>query len=114
VPGLLLWLVDGVAVGLLLGPLCARFRDIPPIVASLMQIAFFISAVIWKPSQLGEHEWMMAFNPVFALLEIVRAPLLGQAPSAAIYLSALLFSALLCGAAWLLFVRVRGRIAFWV
>jgi lipopolysaccharide transport system permease protein len=113
-PGLVLWLVDGVAVGLLLGSLCARFRDIPPIVGSLMQMAFFISAVIWKPSQLGAHEWMLAFNPLFALLEIVRAPLLGVAPSLAVCVSAVVSSVLLCGASWVVFVRVRSRIAFWV
>ena len=48
-PGLVLWLLDSLAVCLLLGALCARFRDIPPIVGSVMQMAFFISAVIWKP-----------------------------------------------------------------
>lgn len=113
-PGFALWLVDGIAAGLLLGAMCARFRDIPPIVASLMQMAFFVSAVIWKPAQLGDHEWLLAFNPLFTLLEVVRAPLLNQVPSAATYASALLSSLALCGAAWLLFVRVRGRIAFWV
>jgi lipopolysaccharide transport system permease protein len=113
-PGLLIWLVDGFAVGLLLGSLCARFRDIPPIIGSLMQMAFFISAVIWKPSQLAAHEWMLAFNPLFALLEIVRAPLLGELPTRAVYLSALLTSVLLCAVSWWVFVRVRGRIAFWV
>ncbi len=113
-PGMLVWLVDGIAVGLLLGPLCARFRDIPPIIGSLMQMGFFISAVIWKPSQLGRHEWLLAFNPLYTVLEIVRGPLLGLVPSPAVYASALLTSAVLCGASWMVFVRVRGRIAFWV
>ena len=54
-PGLALWLIDALAVCLLLGALCARFRDIPPIVGSIMQMAFFISPVIWKPDQLGRH-----------------------------------------------------------
>ena len=113
-PGLALWLVDSVAICMLLGALCARFRDIPPIVGSIMQMAFFISAVIWKPGQLGRHEWMLAFNPFFTLLEVVRAPLLGEVPAAATWASALACSAALCGATWLLFARVRGRIAFWV
>lgn len=113
-PAMLVWLADGFAAGLLLGSLCARFRDIPPIIGSLMQMAFFISAVIWKPSQLGVHEWLLAFNPLYTVLEIVRAPLLGEVPSLAVYVSALLTSALLCGASWVVFVRVRGRIAFWV
>ena len=113
-PGLALWLIDSLAACLLLGAICARFRDIPPIVGSIMQMAFFISAVIWKPGQLHGYAWLLAFNPFFTLLEVVRAPLLGEAPGAAVWGSALGFSAALCVTSWLLFARVRGRIAFWV
>jgi lipopolysaccharide transport system permease protein len=113
-PGVALWLVDSLAVCVLLGAICARFRDIPPIVGSIMQMAFFISGVIWKPSQLGAHEWLLSFNPFFSLLEVVRAPLLGDVPAGFVWVSALLYSVALCGASWLLFARVRGRIAFWV
>jgi lipopolysaccharide transport system permease protein len=114
IPAIALWLMVSLASGMLLGALCARFRDIPPIVASLMQLAFFVSGVIWQPSQLGRHEWLLAFNPVFCLLEILRAPLLGYLPSTAVTASALAYSAVLIGLASLLFVRVRGRIPFWV
>ena len=113
-PGLALWLLDSLAVCLLLGALCARFRDIPPIIGSVLQMAFFVSAVIWKPGQLHGYAWLMAFNPFFSLLEIVRAPLLGELPGASVWASALAYSGMLCGASWLLFARVRGRIAFWV
>ena len=113
-PAVALWLLDSFAACLLLGALCARFRDIPPIAGSIMQMAFFISGVIWKPSQLHENAWLLAFNPFFTLLEVMRAPLLGEVPGAATWASALGFSAALCGVSWLLFVRVRGRIAFWV
>lgn len=114
VPGVVIWLVDGIAISLLLGAICARFRDIPPIVSSLMQMAFFISAIIWKPSQLRSHEWLLAFDPFYTVLEIVRGPLLGLVPSTAVYASALLTSVVMCVAAWVVFVRVRNRIAFWV
>jgi lipopolysaccharide transport system permease protein len=113
-PGLLVWAVDAMAVTLLLGPLCARFRDIPPIVGSIMQMAFFVSAVIWKPEQLKEHEWLLAFNPFFSVLEVVRGPLAGHVPGWEVYASAGAFSAGLAAAAWLLFARVRGRLAFWL
>jgi lipopolysaccharide transport system permease protein len=114
IPAFGLWCVDGLAISLLFGAFCARFRDIPPIVASVMQMAFFVSAIIYKPEQLGARQWVLPLNPFFSLLEIVRGPLLSQTPTAATYLSAALYSLLICGAAWLLFVRVRGRIAFWV
>ncbi len=54
IPALLVWIVDALALTLLLGAFCARFRDIQPIVNSVMQIMFFITPVIWKPEQLGD------------------------------------------------------------
>ena len=112
-PGLLLWLLDSFAATLLLGTFCARFRDIPPIVASVMQIAFFISPIIWKP-ELVKNGWWLPLNPFYTLLEVVRAPLLGEVAGDWIWLSALGYSAVFCGAAWLVFARLRGRVAFWV
>jgi lipopolysaccharide transport system permease protein len=114
-PGVLLWVVDGLAVCFLLGTVCARFRDIPPIVGSVMQIAFFVSPIIWKPELLhGQQAAWLPFNPFFTMLEIVRGPLLGYLPDWQVWASALGYSVLLCGAAWMLFARVRSRLAFWV
>jgi lipopolysaccharide transport system permease protein len=115
IPGLLLWIVDALALILLLGSFCARFRDIQPIVNSVMQIMFFVTPVIWKPEQLGKGMAMLPLNPFFDLLEIVRGPLLGGgALSARVWLGAILFSAILCGVSWSFFIRARGRIAFWI
>ena len=115
IPGAILWIIDGMACCLLLGALCARFRDIPPIVASVMQIAFFISPIIWKPELLtGIQRQLLPLNPFYSLLELVRAPLFGIMPEPVVWISALGYSALLCAVAWITFVRVRGRLSFWV
>ena len=113
-PGLLLWIADALMLTLLLGAFCARFRDIGPIVGSVMQIAFFVTPVIWKPEQLGEGVVNLPFNPFYDLLEIVRGPLLGQPPNLATYVGAILYSLILCVLSWAFFVRVRGRITFWM
>jgi lipopolysaccharide transport system permease protein len=113
-PGMALWILDMLAICLLLGAFCARFRDVGPIVGSVMQIAFFLTPVIWQPEQLGPSRWMLPFNPFFSLLEIVRAPLLGVVPSHTVWKAALLFSGILCLVSWLFFVRARGRVAFWM
>jgi len=114
VPALTIWIVDALALALLLGCFCARFRDIQPIVNSVMQIAFFVSPVIWKADQLGPRVKLLPLNPFFDLLEIVRAPLLGTIPSITVWLGAVLSSLALCSIAWGLFARTRGRIAFWL
>jgi lipopolysaccharide transport system permease protein len=113
-PGLMLWGIDALAFVLLLGTFCARFRDIPPIVASVMQIAFFVTPVIWRPEQLGSGQSLLWLNPFFDLLEIVRQPLLGMLPGVSIWLGAALYSLLLWGLGWSMFTRARGRIAFWI
>ena len=114
IPGFLLWLLVSLAICLLLGALCARYRDLSPIIASVMQMAFFISGVIWRADQLGEFEPLLLLNPFYVLLEIVRGPLLGEIPSWPVYASASLFSLAILGTAILMFARVRARITFWV
>jgi lipopolysaccharide transport system permease protein len=113
--GFAVWVFDACVLTVLLGTLCARFRDIPPIVGSLLQMAFFVTPVIWKPELINaKRQWLLPLNPFNAMLEIVRAPLLGAPPSTANCVSALLYSLALIVGTWFLFVRVRGRIAFWV
>nr|WP_294507188.1 ABC transporter permease [uncultured Rhodopila sp.] len=115
IPGLLLWIVDALALTLLLGAFCARFRDIQPIVNSVMQIMFFVTPVIWKPEQLGTGMAKLPLNPFFDLLEIVRGPLLGGgALTTTAWLGAIGFSLMLCVVSWAFFTRARGRITFWI
>jgi len=113
-PGFMIWAVDAFAACLLLGALCARFRDIPPIVGSIMQIAFFVTPVVWRPEQLGTKGWWLPFNPFDALMEVVRGPMLGNAPSAAVWELAIGYSLAFCGLTWLAYTRVRSRLAYWM
>jgi ABC-type polysaccharide/polyol phosphate export permease len=106
-----LWLT---CVTVVLSILCVRFRDIGQIIASLLQLTFFMTPIIWTVEQLGERTWAAEINPVFAFIDIIRSPLMGVAPhwsswpmaSATLAISALIAS--------LLFVRFRARIAYWV
>lgn len=114
IPALAVWAIDAMALTLLLGGFCARFRDIQPIVNSVMQIAFFLTPVIWKPDQLSHNTALLTFNPFFDLLEIVRGPVLGTAVSDTTWIGAIGYSLALCAVAWAFFIHARGRITFWV
>lgn len=117
IPGLLLWLIDGLAVSFALGAICARYRDIPQIVGALMQIAFFITPIIWKADNLKGHtdiELLVQLNPFVYLLDVVRNPILGQPVTLAEGGYAIAVSAVVIVVSLVVFARTRGRIAFWV
>ena len=114
IPGLLLWLLDGIAACILLGALGARFRDITPIIGSILQIVFFITPIIWKPELMKHGRRWLPLNPFYDLLEIVRRPLLGGTLTPHVIWAAIGFSVLLCGLTAWMFTRVRARLAYWV
>ena len=51
IAGVILIILNGLWMVLLLGTLCARFRDLPQIVTSLVQILFFMTPVFFLPEQ---------------------------------------------------------------
>jgi lipopolysaccharide transport system permease protein len=112
--GLFVLLLQGVWMGVVLGILCARFRDIPPIVTNLVQVAFFFTPVMWMPEILEDRAWIAEYNPLFHIIEIVRAPLLDRP----IHLDSWLWSLglLIVGfaLAQYLMCRARNRVAYWL
>ena len=106
--------VNALWVGILLGLLCARFRDIPQIVASLMTVALFLTPVMWKADMLGRNIIFAKINPIFHFLEIVRQPLLGGAFPVQSWLAVIFITVIGYMAALAVFARFRARIAYWV
>ena len=106
--------INAVWAGMLLGLVCARFRDIPQIISSLMQVAMFLTPVMWKADMLGRNILAAKLNPLFHFLEIIRQPLLGGgAPllSWAVVLGITVIGYVITLA---MFARFRARIAYWV
>ena len=114
VPGLALLVINAVAGGIFLGMICARFRDVAQIVASIMQLTFFFTPVLWKPSLLGDKQVWLPLNPFYVLMETIRGPLVEGGASPLIWIAALFYTACAVAFAFAFFVRFRGRIAFWV
>jgi len=117
IPAFCLWLIDAFAISLLFGAFCARFRDVPQIIMSVMQIAFFVTPIMWYAKILESHpraDLLIRFNPFFYILEIMRAPLLGTPMTMDVVLKALIVSATLIAATAAGFARTRGRISYWV
>lgn len=112
-PALALILLNGFFLSMILGPLCARFRDIPMIVQSVVQVAFFMTPILWSAELIPERAVFVGLNPFHHFMEIVRQPLLGGVASPVSWLVCLVLTALLGVVASLFFARYRARIAYW-
>ncbi|MEE4208352.1 MAG: ABC transporter permease [Parvularcula sp.] len=80
-PGYLLLTAFVFLASVIMGPLTLRFRDVKQIMASIVQIMFFVTPIIWMPDQGRVPSLMIEGNPLYHLIEIVRAPLLGTPPT---------------------------------
>lgn len=112
--GIFMLAVNGLWFGILVGLFCARFRDIPQIVASVVQIAFFLTPIFWKAEMLGKFIWAAQINPLYHFIEIVRAPLVSGGASLLSWGVVLLITVLGYTVMMLFFTRFRARIAYWV
>ena len=115
IPGVCLIALNGLWIMLLLGTLCARFRDLPQIISSFVQVVFFLTPVMFRSDQLPTiGRAAMDLNPFAALLAVAREPLVGHVPSALDYL--IVIGILLFG--WAIAVpvygRYRTRIIYWL
>lgn len=113
--GLLLVIGNLFWIMLLLAVLSTRFRDIPQLVANVVQVAFFLSPIIWKADMLGpKNRFVADLNPLYHFIEVIRAPLLGEpiyAVSWIVTISLLVFGGV---TTLLIFARLRARIPYWL
>lgn len=112
--GLILIMISGFSLAIILGGFSARYRDIPQIVASVVQVLFFITPVMFRGDMLKNHDWLMIYNPFFYYLELVRKPLLGGiAPDHSLMIVSLMTISLVLVAV-LFLARFGKRINYWI
>lgn len=112
--GLGMIMLTGVWIGITLGGLSARYRDVPPIVASVMQVAFFLTPIFWTPASLPNRALFVQLNPFYYLIEVVRMPLMGQTPPLSMWLVVIGLNCAGALVAVTFYARYRSRIAYWV
>jgi lipopolysaccharide transport system permease protein len=111
-------------LGLILWPLATllaytgvRFRDVPHATGLVMQALWFISPVYFETSMFrkGGLDALVDYNPLYHLLQLLRAPLLdGQWPTLEDYLFPLGTAALCALLAWLVGRRAERTVIFYL
>ncbi|MBI3860736.1 MAG: ABC transporter permease [Planctomycetia bacterium] len=114
IPGILMLAVFGFWLTLAVGSVCLRYRDLGQAMTVVTQLFFFMTPIFYRVESLGKLQWIAMYNPVYHLVEICRAPLLGQPIPWASWGAACLINVLGCAVAFAIFARCRKRLAYWM
>jgi lipopolysaccharide transport system permease protein len=116
IPGLLVVLASIGWLSVVIALISVRYRDMPPIVASILTVGFYVTPVMWQPEFLpgGLGHLLLGLNPFYHLLQIVRLPLLGEFPTAENWTLSI-FAGL---AGWffasIVYRKLKSRVAYWL
>jgi ABC-type polysaccharide/polyol phosphate export permease len=117
VPGLLLVALNGCWIAMLLAIVGTRFRDIPQLLGGVVSIMMFLTPIMWSRDTLSRDSaigYVIDVNPFYHFVEVVRAPMLGQAPGLESWLVSIAAVPIGFGIALHLFSRFRQRITYWL
>lgn len=116
IPGLALLILNAIWMMIIAAVACARFRDLTQIVQNGMLVLFYVTPIMWTaallPARVGAT--MLDFNPFYHLINIIRAPLLGEAPTALNWTVVVSMALLGWVVALAFFGRYRKRIPYWL
>ena len=112
--GLFLLLLNATWMAAFTGLISARFRDFPQMVQALLQVAFYVTPIVFESKMLGKYDWIVRYNPLSYLVNLIREPLLGVTPSLISWIVAISMTM----AGWLVVLYLTGkyhkRIPYWV
>jgi len=114
IPGLLLVILNLFWIVTFIGIVSTRFRDMEPIVSSLMPLLFFLSPVLYKPDHLGVMKNFAWVNPFAYFITLIRDPVQGVIPHGFVYLASI-FMLIVGWVATLMLLSAKGkRLPLWI
>lgn len=108
--------VNGVFLGLWLGMAVARFRDVQPLVNSILGVIIFFTPVFYTLNNLSSKIQivLLAWNPFTYLIEAFRAPLIGAPLRPSYYIGTVIVTVINIALGLAVFTRARSRLPYWV
>ena len=114
-PGMLMLMATSLTTICILAHLHARFRDIAPMASVAMQMAMYVTPIMFPAEMLRSRRmaWVVDFNPLYHLVEIVRRPLVtAHAATPESYVAVMIVLVVLAGSCAGIIAHYRRRIVF--
>ena len=74
---IIIFFISSICISFLFGMLCLKYRDLQHSIGIVLNLAFFITPIIWEPNQLGERgQFIVDFNLIYHYVEFFRSSLI--------------------------------------
>jgi ABC-type polysaccharide/polyol phosphate export permease len=115
-PAILVYILTGIGVAFFMSILSVRVRDLESPLSSFMRVMFLVTPIIWQVDQMqGSMRMLIAtYNPFYHILEIARAPMLGEMATAVNWYVSLGVMGTFLVLSVFMFARARHRIHYWL
>lgn len=114
VPGTLLILLCFGSSMMVLGVIGVRMRDLEHIISAAMRFLFFTTPIFWIPDEGTLRFILTLVNPLAWFLDLIRLPLLGEAPSTQTFVLCIIVTLLSMAAAFLVHRRFGRFVPTWL
>lgn len=115
---LLALLIIGVSmfsIGTIFAMVGSRFRDVQPVVASILQVGFFLTPIMWQIDVFpGRAILAVYLNPFYYFVELLRSAILNNPMPAIVLKGSISIAVAGTLLMFFLYARMRHRIPFWV
>jgi ABC-2 type transport system permease protein len=120
-PALAVIVLNGAWVAIVVGIIATRYRDVPPVTASIVTLMFFMTPIVWDYEQLknragsiGKRARLAELNPFLHFVEILRRPMIGESFEPRHWVVTLAITVVGWAAALLVLRNYRARVSYWV
>jgi ABC-2 type transport system permease protein len=122
IPAFGLLALNGMWLTLMMGIISTRYRDIPQVINSVIQLAFYLTPIVWSPDDLfgngqAHAQWakvVFQLNPLYHFVQVMRAPLTGQHVDWWSWATVGGITVLGWGLALVVMRNYRARVSYWV
>lgn len=114
IPGLMVSFLFLYEIICILSLYALKFRDIIPLIALSTQIIPLLTPIVWKSEMLGKYSNLVELNPFYHLINIMRAPILGEYPDKFSYLIILFLIVLLMPFAKISLKKAKSKAYFYL
>jgi ABC-type polysaccharide/polyol phosphate export permease len=114
IPGMLLVVLNQIWLSIVIGVIATRFRDTVQLVATAIQISMFVTPIMWPVSAIPDARFIANINPFYHMIQLVRAPLLGEVAEPLSWIVVLVMCIIGYGLAAIALTRAHPRLVYWL